>query len=91
MKPKILIIDDDASLRRVLEYNLQQAGYDVTAASSGEEGLRLFAEVSPALVITDMKMPGMDGMKVLKSIKEQSTETPVIIILVDPLVKTIIH
>jgi len=80
MKPKILIIDDDASLRRVLEYNLQQAGYDVTAASSGEEGLHLFTEVSPALVITDMKMPGMDGMQVLKSIKERSAETLVIII-----------
>jgi len=80
MKPKILIIDDDASLRRVLEYNLQQAGYDVSAASSGEEGLHLFTEVSPALVITDMKMPGMDGMQVLKSIKEQSAETLVIII-----------
>ncbi len=80
MKPKILIIDDDASLRRVLEYNLQQAGYDVSAASSGEEGLHLFAEVSPALVITDMKMPGMDGMQVLESIKERSAETLVIII-----------
>jgi DNA-binding NtrC family response regulator len=80
MKPKILIIDDDTSLRRVLEYNLQQAGYDVTAAASGEEGLCLFTEASPALVITDMKMPGMDGMQVLKSIKEHSTETPVIIV-----------
>jgi len=80
MKPKILIIDDDTSLRRVLEYNLQQAGYDVSAASSGEEGLHLFTEVSPALVITDMKMPGMDGMQVLKSIKERSAETLVIII-----------
>jgi two-component system NtrC family response regulator len=41
MKPKILIIDDDSSLRRVLEYNLLEAGYAVTAAASGEEGLRL--------------------------------------------------
>jgi two-component system NtrC family response regulator len=80
MKPRILIIDDDTSLRRVLEYNLQQAGYEVTAAASGEEGLRLFNEVSPALVITDMKMPGMDGLQVLGSIKERSAETLVIII-----------
>lgn len=79
MKPKILIIDDDSSLRRVLEYNLLAAGYAVTAAASGEEGLRLFSEVSPALVITDMKMPGMDGMQVLKKIKECSAETLVII------------
>jgi DNA-binding NtrC family response regulator len=80
MKPKILIIDDDTSLRRVLEYNLQEAGYLVSAAASGEEGLSLFAEEIPALVITDMKMPGMDGMQVLKSIKERSPETLVIII-----------
>jgi two-component system NtrC family response regulator len=80
MKPIILVIDDDTSLRRVLEYNLQEAGYAVGTAASGEEGLRLFDEVSPALVITDMKMPGMDGMQVLKAIKERSPETLVIMI-----------
>ena len=80
MKPTILIIDDDTSLRRVLEYNLQEAGYAVGTAASGEEGLRLFDEISPALVITDMKMPGMDGMQVLKAIKEKSPETLVIMI-----------
>ena len=80
MKPKILIIDDDTSLRRVLEYNLQEAGYQVSAAASGEEGLRQFNEDTPALVITDMKMPGMDGMQVLQAIKERSPETLVIII-----------
>jgi two-component system NtrC family response regulator len=80
MKPKILVIDDDTSLRRVLEYNLQEAGYDVTPAASGEEGMRLFDEVSTALVITDMKMPGMDGMQVLKAIKSRSPETLVIVI-----------
>ena len=80
MKPKILIIDDDTSLRRVLEYNLLEAGYAVAAAASGEDGLRLFADVSPGLVITDMKMPGMSGMEVLKNIKERSPETLVIII-----------
>lgn len=80
MKPKILIIDDDTSLRRVLEYNLQEAGYAVATATSGEEGLGLFDQVNPALVITDMKMPGMDGTQVLKAIKERSPETLVIII-----------
>jgi len=80
MKPKILIIDDDQSLRRVLEYNLQQEGYQVSAAESGEQGLRLFAEVKPALVITDMKMPGMDGLQVLTAVKKLSPETQVIVI-----------
>ncbi|KAB0671139.1 sigma-54-dependent Fis family transcriptional regulator [Oryzomonas sagensis] len=80
MTPKILIIDDDTSLRRVLEYNLQEAGYQVVAAAGGEEGLRLFGEETPALVITDMKMPGMDGLQVLKAVKERSPETLVMII-----------
>ncbi|MSN27440.1 MAG: response regulator [Geobacter sp.] len=80
MKPKILIIDDDTSLRRVLEYNLQAAGYQVTAAESGEDGLRHFDDIRPALVITDMKMPGLDGMQVLKAIKERSPDTLVIVI-----------
>ena len=80
MKAKILIIDDDTSLRRVLEYNLQEEGYEVQAASSGEEGLYLFGQSQPNLVITDMKMSGMDGLLVLKSVKERSPETLVIII-----------
>lgn len=80
MKPVILVIDDDTSLRRVLEYNLQEAGYAVATAASGAEGLRRFEEVKPSLVITDMKMPGMDGMQVLMAIKERSPEAPVIMI-----------
>ena len=80
MKAKILLIDDDTSLRRVLEYNLHEEGYEVQAAASGEEGLRLFKQLQPDLVITDMKMSGMDGLKVLNSIKESSADTLVIII-----------
>jgi two-component system NtrC family response regulator len=80
MQQKILVIDDDNSLRRVLEYNLQEEGYEVQAASSGEEGLYWFGQIRPDLVITDMNMPGMDGLMVIKSIKERSPETLVIII-----------
>jgi DNA-binding NtrC family response regulator len=80
VKAKILVIDDDTSLRRVLEYNLQEEGYEVQAASSGEEGLYLFGLDQPDLIITDMKMSGMDGLMVLKSIKERSPETLVIIV-----------
>lgn len=80
MIPKILVVDDDASLRRVVEYNLQEAGYHVQTAACGEEGLRLFAEETPALVITDMKMSGMDGMQLLKAVKELSPEVLVIMV-----------
>ncbi len=80
MAAKILIVDDDTSLRRVLEYNLQEEGYEVLAAASGEEGLRLFAAHSPALVITDLKMPGISGFQLLETVKKQSPETLVIVI-----------
>lgn len=80
MPPKILIIDDDSSLRRVLEYNLQQEGYDVVTAADGENGLKLFAEKSPAVVITDLKMPGMGGFQLLSAIKERSPATVVIVL-----------
>jgi two-component system NtrC family response regulator len=80
MGRKILVIDDDTSLRRVLEYNLQEEGYEVQAAESGEEGLYWFGQSKPDLVITDMKMSGMDGLMVLKAIKERSPETLVLII-----------
>ncbi len=80
MKAKILVIDDDTSLRRVLEYNLEEEGYEVQTASSGEKGLSLLESFQPNLVITDMKMSGMDGLMVLKAIKEQSMDRVVIII-----------
>ena len=80
MAVKILIIDDDTSLRRVLEYNLQEEGYDVAAAADGETGLALFEEYSPALVITDLKMPGMSGFQVLAAIKERSPAALVIVL-----------
>lgn len=90
-KQKILIIDDDPSLRRVLEYNLQQDGHQVHAAASGEEGLRLFDEHAPPLVITDLKMSGMDGFAILREIKKRSPETLVMIITAFGAVETAVE
>ncbi|MDH4100778.1 MAG: sigma-54 dependent transcriptional regulator [Nitrospirota bacterium] len=79
-EPRILLIDDDDSLRRVMEYNLQKEGYIVTAVVSGEEGLTRFREASFDLVITDITMPGMSGMEVLQQVKAASPGTEVIVI-----------
>lgn len=78
--PDILLIDDDDSLRRVMEYNLQKEGYTVTAAASGDEGLQRFREASFDLVITDITMPGMSGIEVLEQVKAMSADTEVIVI-----------
>jgi two-component system NtrC family response regulator len=79
-KPLILLIDDDDSLRRVIEYSLTEAGYAVTAAASGEEGLRLFGRNGFDAVITDITMPGMSGMEVLASVRQRDGRVPVVVI-----------
>jgi two-component system NtrC family response regulator len=91
MPVTILIIDDDTSLRRVLEYNLQEEGYGVLTAADGATGMALFAESQPALVITDLKMPGMSGFEVLAAVKAQSPETPVIVITAFGAVETAVE
>lgn len=76
----ILLIDDDASLLRVTEYNLTQAGFSVLAASSGTSGLRLFRDKKPDVVVTDVQLGDMDGLEVLREIKERQSDVPVIVI-----------
>ncbi len=61
INPRILIIDDDVSIRRVIELKLKNRGYDVLTARNGEEGLRMIHAEKPDAVITDINMPGMDG------------------------------
>jgi signal transduction histidine kinase len=80
MKPKILLIDDEEGIRKLLGISLRDAGYPVTIAIDGERGIELFQEESPEIVLTDIKMPGMDGMEVLRRIKAMSPETEVIVI-----------
>ncbi len=79
-KQSILLIDDDDSLRRVMEFSLTEAGYTVRAAANGEEGLRLFDQDSFNAVITDITMPGMSGMDVLAKIRKLNELVPVIVI-----------
>ena len=77
---KVLLIDDDESLRRVVEVFLQDFGIRVTTAPNGEKGLELFAQDPVPLVITDIQMEGTSGIEVLKKIKADFPETMVILI-----------
>ncbi|HXY54229.1 MAG TPA: sigma-54 dependent transcriptional regulator [Nitrospirota bacterium] len=79
-KPSVLLIDDDDSLRRVIEFSLTEAGYNVQAAASGEKGLALFETGSFDAVITDITMPGMSGMEVLAKIHQRDEALPVLVI-----------
>jgi len=77
---KILVIDDDESLRRVLEYNLAQEGYAVLTAASGEQGLELLRKEGADLVVTDVRMAGMDGMRVMEEVRKHDPDIQVIIL-----------
>ncbi len=77
---KILVVDDEQSLREVLSIMLKRAGYAVTSAMDGEEAIELLNKEIFDLVITDLRMPKIDGMEVLKAVKSASPETVVLII-----------
>ncbi len=76
----ILLADDDDSLRRVVEFQLQEAGYEVLTASDGLEALDLFTSNEVDCVITDLKMPKLSGLELLDKIKAYGAENPVIVI-----------
>ncbi|HIJ56878.1 MAG TPA: response regulator [Deltaproteobacteria bacterium] len=80
MKTKLLLADDEAGIRKVLGISLEDSGYDVLLAENGEEALRLFRETLPSIVLTDIKMPGVDGIELLEIIKQENPDTEVIMI-----------
>jgi len=77
---RILVIDDEQPTLKMFALILTALGHSPVTASSGEEGLRLFDDAHPDVVLTDIKMPGMDGMDVLRSLKEADPRCEVIVI-----------
>jgi two-component system, NtrC family, nitrogen regulation response regulator NtrX len=80
MKSRILVIDDEAEIRRSVRMILEYEGYEVMEASSGPEGLTMVEREAPDLVFLDIKMPGMDGLEALQRIKASNEALPVVII-----------
>lgn len=80
MEKTILLVDDEKDIREVLRLPLSDLGYDVLEAENGEEALCLFERRQPPLVLTDIKMPGMDGIELLQKIKQANPEAEVIMI-----------
>ena len=79
-KDKILLVDDEEDIRLVLGMALSDMGFGVVTAENGEDGLRRFREERPPIVITDIKMPDIDGIDLLRLVKDQDPDTEVIMI-----------
>lgn len=80
MNHSILLVDDEDGIRKVLGISLADSGYRVVTAADGAEALAVFRSARPAIVLTDIKMPGMDGIELLRKIKEESPETEVVML-----------
>ena len=82
MAKKILAVDDEKHIVRLVQINLQKAGYEVATASTGREALERVGEFGPDLIVMDVMMPEMDGFEALKKLKENpaTREIPVIML-----------
>jgi len=79
-RPIVLLVDDDADLLALISMRIGSAGYEVVAVSSAEEALAQVASARPDLVVTDLRMPGMDGLALFERLRRISPSLPVIIL-----------
>ncbi|MDJ0817570.1 MAG: response regulator [Desulfobacterales bacterium] len=77
---KLLLVDDEEGIRKVLGITLTDMGYDVFTAEDGDKALQIFQKENPQIVLTDIKMPGMDGIELLQKIKLENPDSEVIMI-----------
>ena len=80
MKPRILVVDDEAAIRDSLRMILEYEGYEVLQAATGDEGVKLVEREAPDLVFLDIKMPGMDGLEVLQRLRHLVETTPIVVV-----------
>jgi DNA-binding NtrC family response regulator len=87
----ILIVEDEAKMRRLLELNLGEDGFTTFSAGDAEAGLRLLRENSVDLVLTDLKLPGMNGLEFLQAVKRQNAALPVVVMTAFGTVETAVE
>ena len=90
-KSRLLVVDDDESLRWVTKVQLEQSGYAVDAAPDGREALELLQQNGADLVITDLMMPGMSGLDLLKEIRSEYPDLAVIVVTAFGTVETAVE
>ncbi|MCA0992455.1 response regulator [Bacillus hwajinpoensis] len=80
MAQKILVVDDEMSILTLLQFNLEQAGYDVVTAEDGAEALKVVEAEKPNCIILDLMLPEMDGLEVCKELRQRHIHTPVLML-----------
>ena len=78
--PRVLVVDDDPQVVRLLRVNLELEGYEVVSANDGNEALEAVASEDPDLVICDVMMPGMDGIEVVRRLRADKQTVPVVML-----------
>ena len=91
MKPTILIVEDEPKMRRLLELNLGEDGFATVSAGDAESGLKLLSSARVDLVITDVKLPGMNGMEFLQAVKRAQAALPVVVMTAFGTVETAVQ
>src|SRR5579871_4832824 len=89
--PTILIVEDEAKMRRLLELNLGEDGFQTVSAGDAEAGLKLLRENDVDLVVTDLKLPGMNGLEFLQMVKRQNAALPVVVMTAFGTVETAVE
>ena len=80
MKNKVLVVDDEQSIVTLLQYNLEQAGFEVLTAMDGQEGKELAETESPDIIVLDLMLPKLDGMEVCKQLRQKNIMVPILML-----------
>jgi two-component system, OmpR family, alkaline phosphatase synthesis response regulator PhoP len=80
MKNKVLVVDDEQSIVTLLQYNLEQAGFEVVTAMDGLAGKQLAESIAPEIIVLDLMLPKMDGIEVCKQLRQQKIMTPILML-----------
>src|SRR5580692_8984670 len=89
--PTILIVEDEAKMRRLLELNLAEDGFNTLSAGDAEAGLKLLSQGTVDLIVTDLKLPGMNGLEFLQTVKRQNASLPVVVMTAFGTVETAVE